>query len=68
MSDLGYETFLLYEGGSLPKFVPRDTKIASKYFINLLFSSQRDAAALWPVERFDPYVREPDRAPAKDDE
>jgi len=67
MSDLGYETFLLYEDGSLPKFVPRDTKIASKYFINLLFSSQQDVAALWPVERFDPYIREPERAPAKDE-
>jgi FkbM family methyltransferase len=56
MAELGYETFLLYEDGSLPKLVPRRTMVASKYFLNLLFSTPEDVGALWRVENFDPYI------------
>ena len=58
MAELGYETFLLYQDGSLPKLVPRDTRIESRHFLNLLFSTLPDVAALWPAENHDPSARE----------
>ena len=60
MTELGYDTFLLHHDGSLPKFVPRATRIASKYFINLLFSTPEHVGALWPVETFDARSKAPD--------
>ena len=54
MADLGYDTFLLYQDGSLPKLVPRDTRIESDWVINMLFSTPADVAALWPRENHDP--------------
>jgi FkbM family methyltransferase len=59
MANLGYETFLLYADGSLPKFVPRATGIASGFFLNLLFSTLDDVAALWPLETHDPRTTVP---------
>jgi FkbM family methyltransferase len=59
MANLGYDTFLLYHDGSLPKLVPRDTTIDYKSIINILFSTPADVAALWPVELHDPWARAP---------
>jgi FkbM family methyltransferase len=59
MADLGYDTFLMYQNGSLPKLVPRDTRIESHWVINMLFSTPRDVAALWRVERHDPRATAP---------
>jgi FkbM family methyltransferase len=64
MADLGYDTFLLYQDGSLPKLVPRDTRIESHWVINMLFSTPVDVAALWPLERHDPRSTAP-VAPAR---
>jgi len=44
----------------LPKLVPRAIRIASKFFINLLFSTTEHVAALWPVETFDARTSAPD--------
>ncbi len=54
MAAHGYETFLLYWDGSLPKLVPARTRIEGAGFLNLLFSTPEHVAALWRVERFDP--------------
>jgi FkbM family methyltransferase len=59
MANLGYDTFLLFADGSLPKFVPRDTRIASGFFLNLLFSTPDNVAALWKVETHDPRTTGP---------
>jgi FkbM family methyltransferase len=59
MANLGYDTFLLYADGSLPKFVPRDTRIASGFFLNLLFSTPNEVAALWTLETHDPRTTTP---------
>jgi FkbM family methyltransferase len=60
MADFDYDTFLLYTDGSLPKLVPRGTRIESPYFLNVLFSTPDDVAALWSVETHDPRTRAPD--------
>ncbi len=59
MAELGYETFLLYQDGSLPKLIPRETRIASDWVINMLFSTPADVAALWPLEQHDPRTTAP---------
>src|SRR5580658_580640 len=59
MANLGYDTFLLYADGSLPKLVPRGTRIASGFFLNLLFSTPDDVAALWALETHDPRTTAP---------
>lgn len=64
MADLGYDTFLLYHDGSLPKLVPRETAIDSNYFLNILFSTPADVGALWKLEMHDPRTTAPvDTAP-----
>ncbi len=65
MADFGYDTFLLYTDGSLPKLVPRRTRIESPYFLNVLFSTPDDVAALWAVETHDPRARAPDEPTAR---
>jgi FkbM family methyltransferase len=59
MANLGYDTFLLYHDGSLPKLVPRGTLITSKFFLNVLFSRLDDVAALWKVETHHPGATAP---------
>jgi FkbM family methyltransferase len=59
MSELGYDTFVLFHDGSLPKLIPPTTRIASRFFVNLLFSTQEHVAALWPVENFDARATSP---------
>jgi FkbM family methyltransferase len=59
MAGLGYDTFLLYQDGSLPKLVPRGTTIDSDWVINLLFSTADDVAALWRLETHDPRTTAP---------
>jgi FkbM family methyltransferase len=54
MQELGYDTFILYGDGSLPKLLPPDTRVTAPYLINLLFSTQENVASLWPIESFDP--------------
>lgn len=49
MAEFGYETFLLYLDGSLPRLAPRATRISSPFFLNLLFSTPENVAALWPT-------------------
>jgi hypothetical protein len=63
MADLGYETFLLHHDGSLPKPMPRQTRIESRFFLNVLFSTPDDVAALRPREARDPRTTAPDEAP-----
>jgi FkbM family methyltransferase len=59
MADLGYDTFLLYHDGSLPKLVPRETAIDSRFFLNILFSTPADVGALWQREMHDPRTTAP---------
>jgi FkbM family methyltransferase len=67
MAELGYDTFLLYQDGSLPKLVPRGTRIESHWIINLLFSTADDVAALWRLEKHDPRTTVPvEQTPAGD--
>lgn len=54
MAGHGHDTFLLYLDGHLPKLIPRGTRIASPWFLNLLFSTPDDVAAAWPVETHTP--------------
>ena len=56
MEGHGYSTFLLYPDGSLPKLIPPGTRLQSDYFLNLLFSTQQDVAAGWPVESYVPQL------------
>ncbi len=56
MEGHGYSTFLLYPDGSLPKLIPPGTRLQSDYFLNLLFSTQQDVAAGWPVEAYVPQL------------
>ena len=60
MAELGYETFLLYRDGVLPKLVPAGTRIESVYGLNVLFSTVEDVAAFWKVETHDPRTKAPD--------
>jgi FkbM family methyltransferase len=60
MADFGYDTFLLYYDGSLPKLVPRGTSITSRYFLNILFSTPEDVAALWKQETHHPETKSPE--------
>ena len=67
MAGLGYDTFVLYQDGSLPKLVPRGTRIESNWIINLLFSTADDVAALWRLETHDPRATAPvEQTPASD--
>ncbi len=52
MRDLGYETFVLLHDGSLPKFVPTGTRIASKYIRNVVFTRPDALAAHFESEYF----------------
>lgn len=62
MQDFGYATFALYWDRSLPKFIPPATRLTSKHFFNLLFSTPDDVAKLWNLEQFDATIRRsPDR-------
>lgn len=56
MEGNGYSTFLLYPNGSLPKLLPPGTQLQSSYFVNLLFSTQQDVGASWPVEQYVPQL------------
>ncbi len=60
MAELGYDTFLLNNDGSLPRLVPPATRVTSRFFINMLFSTIEHVAALWPIEKFDARARPPD--------
>jgi FkbM family methyltransferase len=57
MQSFGYDTFALYQDGVLPKLIPPGTRITSRYFMNLLFSTPADVAKLWPHEEFDAVLR-----------
>ncbi len=54
MQGFGYDTFVLYFDGALPKLIPPETRLTSRYFLNLLFSTPEDVARLWKIENFDP--------------
>lgn len=59
MAGLGYDTFLLYLDGTLPRLVPRDTTVICPYFYNVLFSTPAHVAALWPLAVHDPRTTAP---------
>jgi FkbM family methyltransferase len=54
MENLGYSTFALFYSGALPKLIPPKTRVHSKYFINLLFSTPDMVAEYWPDEMIAP--------------
>jgi FkbM family methyltransferase len=53
MAQFGYETFAMYNNGTMPKMIPRDTTITSRHMINILFSTPKSISRIWPVEIFD---------------
>lgn len=59
MKGFGYDTFALYQDGSLPKLIPPGTHLQPRAIINLLFSTAERVAEAWPVEAFDAYVTGP---------
>jgi FkbM family methyltransferase len=48
MKAMGYETFLLPQDGGLPHLIPSGTRINSRFFLNLLFSTQQAVERYWP--------------------
>jgi FkbM family methyltransferase len=46
----GYETFILFRNGALPKYLPPATRLRSKYFQNILFAKPEAVGAYWPLE------------------
>lgn len=59
MAGFGYATFALYYDGSPPKLIPPETRLQSRHFLNLLFSTVEDVGRLWQVERFDSLTTRP---------
>ena len=53
MDEIGYETYLLYRNGQMPKLVPMRTKIVPQHIINILFSSINAVSDAWPEEIMD---------------
>lgn len=53
MHRFGYETWVLYPDGALPKLVPDGCMLSSLCVTNLLFARVADVAALWPIEAVD---------------
>ena len=54
MADAGYDCFMLYYNGSLPRLVPPGTTIQTKVICNILFSSGPALANCWPNYLHDP--------------
>jgi FkbM family methyltransferase len=53
MDQFGYETYLLYRSGQMPKFVSPHTKIMPQHIINILFSNSNAVSDAWPEEIMD---------------
>jgi FkbM family methyltransferase len=53
MYGLGYDTYILYPDGSLPKLIPPGTRISSVVFLNMLFSHSEAVGRLWQQETYD---------------
>lgn len=51
MEKKGYNTFLPYATGDLPKLVPPGTRINFPHNVNVLFSTIEDVATMWPEVR-----------------
>jgi FkbM family methyltransferase len=54
MREFGYDMFLLYPDGALPKLIPPGTFLSSPVLVNVVFSTPDDVAALWPAEHYQP--------------
>jgi FkbM family methyltransferase len=54
MANAGYQSFMLYYNGSLPRLVPPGTAIQTKVICNILFSTGQALAAGWPSYPHDP--------------
>jgi FkbM family methyltransferase len=54
MCSLGYQSYMLYFDGTLPRFVPNDTLIELKFFCNILFSTAEHIGRYWPKYQHDP--------------
>lgn len=50
MKERGYECFLMSPSKHIPILIPPKTMIQSKYFFNLLFTTQDALSDLWPIE------------------
>ena len=50
MQERGYECFTMSADDKIPKLIPPKTKITSKFFQNLLFTTQNALSELWPTE------------------
>jgi FkbM family methyltransferase len=48
MARLGYDTFMLYADGSLPRLVPPGTHIRTSHYYNMLFSRLDMVGEAWP--------------------
>ncbi|MBF0305618.1 MAG: FkbM family methyltransferase [Alphaproteobacteria bacterium] len=53
MREAGYETFVLFPDGSLPKLLPARTELVTQTIPNVLFSTIDEVGALWPCEEID---------------
>jgi FkbM family methyltransferase len=51
---LGYESFMLFNNGTLPHMVPRGTSIQYDYICNILFALPGTLAKYWPIYHHDP--------------
>ena len=54
MESLGYSAFALYFNGAMPRLIPPGTKIHTKIFVNLLFSTAEAIGRYWPDFFADP--------------
>ena len=54
MAGAGYDTFLLYHKGTLPRFIPPATAIQGQFVCNILFTTVAAVGALWPTCAHDP--------------
>ncbi|HEY3901052.1 MAG TPA: FkbM family methyltransferase [Chthoniobacter sp.] len=54
MASAGYDTFLLYQKGTLPRFIPPATTIQSQFFCNILFTTAEGVGTHWPTCLHDP--------------
>jgi hypothetical protein len=54
MAEFGYESFGLYNDGTLPRLIPRATSIMAPFIINLLFTTPEYLGQFWPSVVHDP--------------
>lgn len=52
---MGYDTWIAYADGSLPKWLPPMTQLRGQFVFNVLYAARDDVALFWPHESHEPH-------------